>query len=175
MASRLSLSQHNQIDAMIESGLSTNEIVKSVGCCRRTVQRQRLKRQGLPTTKAPATPSNPLIRVGRSSYITPYMQEILRKQLLQQSDMFQCEMTAFLYDKTRGEVSLSTMSHWLICGTCRVAEIGGWGGCSIWLVGWTCSWMSVRVRQEPANYSDRSHPTDSVCHQVDQEVYNIQA
>lgn len=41
------------------------------------------------------------------------MQEILRKQLLLQPDMFQCEMTAFLYDKTGVEVSLSTMSRTL--------------------------------------------------------------
>ncbi|KAL7917284.1 hypothetical protein ACQKWADRAFT_307198 [Trichoderma austrokoningii] len=89
MTSRLSLSQYNQIDAMIKSGLLTNEIVKSVRCCdRRTVQRRRLKLQGLPLKEALATPLNPLIRVGRGSHITPYMQEILYKQLLLQLDMF---------------------------------------------------------------------------------------
>ena len=63
MAPRLSFSVHNQIDAMIKSELSTNEIVEAVGCSDRTVQRKRSKRQCLRKAKAPSTPSNPFTRL----------------------------------------------------------------------------------------------------------------
>lgn len=73
-------------------------------------------------------PSNPLIRVGRSSHITPYMQDILRRQLLEEPDMLRCEMITFLYERTGIEVSPSALSRTLktvrwsrkVCG--RVAQ-----------------------------------------------------
>lgn len=113
MPQRLSLSLHAQIDAMIDRDFSTEQILLELPfpCSARTIQRKRLKRQCAPKPTLPSTPSNPFIRIGRGSFITPYMQDILRSQLLKEPLMYRSEMITFLYKKTGVEVSLSAMSR----------------------------------------------------------------
>lgn len=114
MAPRLSLSKHNQIDAMLERHMLDPDIVDLVGCSTRTVRRLRVKRNKPPMhTATPATLSNPLLRIGRGSRITPYMEDMLRQQLVRQADMFRSEMRDWLHEKTDVYVSLSAISRTL--------------------------------------------------------------
>lgn len=101
MAPQLGGSQHDLIDAMIKQNLPTYTIAKTADCSERTVRRIRSKQCSTPT-KMPR---------GRRRLITPYMEEILRDQLIDNSAMFRCEIADFLYEKTGIEISPSSISR----------------------------------------------------------------
>lgn len=107
MAPQLALSQHEQIQAMIQTGLTKKQITESIGCSGRTVSRIRSNLRLFGTTKAPAN------RVGRHKKTTPLAKEALLEQLTEEDDMLRSEMINFLRDKYSIEVSLSTISRLL--------------------------------------------------------------
>ncbi|KAI9147403.1 transposase [Paramyrothecium foliicola] len=113
MARRLSPVKRDQLDAMIQCDLSTADIAKVIGCSERTIQRKRKQHLSPPEAKASPSPLNPFTPVGRASHITPYMQEILRKQLERKPDMYQCEMATFLYKRSGVVVSSPTVCRGL--------------------------------------------------------------
>lgn len=98
---------------MLYCNVSTASIVNTIGCSIRTAQRRRKQLECPPESKVVPIPSNPFIRIGRASYITPYMQQILCEQLLKQPDMYRYEMDAFLYERTGVTVSVSAVGRTL--------------------------------------------------------------
>ncbi|KAI9148659.1 hypothetical protein HJFPF1_08368 [Paramyrothecium foliicola] len=113
MTRRLSPVKRDQLVAMLRCNLPTADIAKAIGCSERTVRRKREQQLNLPKPKRTPIPSNPFTPIGRGSHITPYMQEILRKQLEKKPGMYQCEIESFLYKRCGVSVSQSAISRTL--------------------------------------------------------------
>ncbi len=122
MAPKLAASQHQQIEGMIQSGLTNRQIVDAVGCSKRTVSRHRANLRLFNSTKAPPN------RVGCRRKILPVVGEALLHRLTEQPDLYRSDMINFLREEYDVDVSLSTVTRllqdvdWSRKISCRVGQ-----------------------------------------------------
>jgi transposase len=108
MAPNLSVSQHDQIQHMIQDGAFTiPQISDAANCSFDAVKAISRNLRNFGSTRAPRNPG------GRPSSITPIMRDALLEHLLRKPDLYLEELVVYLWDEFEARVSKSAISRTL--------------------------------------------------------------